>query len=33
MQIKLFGEACAKLDPPINSQNWISCAKLDHVFY
>ena len=25
--------ACAKLDPPIKSQNWISCARLDHVFY
>ena len=25
--------ACAKLDPPIKSQNWISCASLDHVFY
>ena len=25
--------ACAKLDPPINSQNRISCARLDHVFY
>ena len=24
---------CAKLDPPINSQNWISCAKLDLAFY
>ena len=25
--------ACTKLDPPINSQNWISCARLDHAFY
>ena len=25
--------ACAKLDPPIKSQNWISCTSLDHVFY
>ena len=24
--------ACAKLDPPINSQNWISCARVDHAF-
>ena len=23
----------AELDPPINSQNWISCTKLVHVFY
>jgi len=31
MQIKQNGEACGKLDPPINSRNWMSCIKLDHV--
>ena len=25
--------ACANLDPPINSQNLISCIRLDHAFY
>jgi len=25
--------AHGKLDPSINSQNWISCTKLDHAFY
>ena len=28
MQIKYFGEACGRLDPPI--RNSISCIKLDH---
>ena len=25
--------ASPKLDPPVNSQNWISWARLDHAFY
>ena len=40
MQIKWFGKACGKLNPPINSinflvkldHNWISWAKLDLEF-
>jgi len=29
----LLVQIYAKLDPPINSLNWNSCAKLEHVFY
>ena len=25
--------SCAKLELPINPQNWISCTRLDHAFY